>query len=197
MAHNNNVNAPNAGSIYCHQQLQPVPASPPPSLVMAAAPPPLPANLYQYLPPAYAALLAAQQHQQFVQHQQQSAVVPSQQEYAEALSAQGSRAGSFIEQDHYQAAGPSLEEMQDGGQAAHYSTVSQIEATPLTDPETGEAIFPCPFCEKSYGGKHGRSIWRRHLSNKHGIPLHVQPRKTRWDNGASRDVSLATLSSMH
>lgn len=67
--------------------------------------------------------------------------------------------------------------------AAAYSSVSQIEATPFTDPETGEAIYPCPFCDKQYGGKHARSIWRRHLSNKHDIPLNVQPRRTRWDNG--------------
>ena len=67
--------------------------------------------------------------------------------------------------------------------AQQYATVSQIEATPYTDPETGDAVYPCPFCDKSYAGKHGRSIWRRHLSNKHGIPLHIQPRRTRWDNG--------------
>lgn len=66
---------------------------------------------------------------------------------------------------------------------ARFSSVSQIEAQPTLDPKTGEAIYPCPFCDKSYGGKHARSIWRRHLSNKHGIPLNLQPRRTRWDNG--------------
>lgn len=66
---------------------------------------------------------------------------------------------------------------------ARFSSVSQIEAQPTIDPNTGEAIYPCPFCDKSYGGKHARSIWRRHLSNKHGIPLNLQPRRTRWDNG--------------
>jgi hypothetical protein len=68
-------------------------------------------------------------------------------------------------------------------EAARFSSVSQIEAQPTLDPETGEAIYPCPFCNKNYGGKHARSIWRRHLSNKHGIPLNLQPRRTRWDNG--------------
>jgi len=68
---------------------------------------------------------------------------------------------------------------------ARFSSVSQIEAQPTLDPDTGEAIYPCPFCDKNYGGKHARSIWRRHLSNKHGIPLNLQPRRTRWDNGKS------------
>jgi hypothetical protein len=66
---------------------------------------------------------------------------------------------------------------------ARFSSVSQIEAQPKLDPDTGEAVYPCPFCDKNYGGKHARSIWRRHLSNKHGIPLNLQPRRTRWDNG--------------
>lgn len=69
---------------------------------------------------------------------------------------------------------------------ARFSSVSQIEAQPTLDPETGEAVYPCPFCDKHYGGKHARSIWRRHLSNKHGIPLNLQPRRTRWDNGECR-----------
>lgn len=71
---------------------------------------------------------------------------------------------------------------------ARFSSVSQIEAQPTLDPDTGEAIYPCPFCDKSYGGKHARSIWRRHLSNKHGIPLNLQPRRTRWDNGESEII---------
>lgn len=47
--------------------------------------------------------------------------------------------------------------------------------------------FKCPHegCEKVYKGKHARSIWRRHLQDKHGIPLAQQPRRTRWDNGQS------------
>ena len=77
--------------------------------------------------------------------------------------------------------------------AQQYATVSQIEATPYTDPETGDAVYPCPFCDKSYAGKHGRSIWRRHLSNKHGIPLHIQPRRTRWDNGGCRSGLLSAF----
>ena len=64
-----------------------------------------------------------------------------------------------------------------------FSSVSQVEAQPFKDEQTGEWVYPCPFCKKEYGGKHGRSIWRRHLSNKHEIPLNVQPRRTRWDNG--------------
>ncbi|CAD6580531.1 MAG: hypothetical protein CYPHOPRED_001251 [Cyphobasidiales sp. Tagirdzhanova-0007] len=68
-----------------------------------------------------------------------------------------------------------------------FSSVSQVEAQPYMDEQTRDWIYPCPFCKKGYGGKHGRSIWRRHLSNKHEIPLNVQPRKTRWDNGVFRN----------
>lgn len=47
-------------------------------------------------------------------------------------------------------------------------------------------LFVCPHCEKRYVGKHARSIWRRHLQDKHNIPLSVQPRRTRWDRDANR-----------
>ncbi|BGP31493.1 hypothetical protein JCM10296v2_003258 [Rhodotorula toruloides] len=49
--------------------------------------------------------------------------------------------------------------------------------------------FECPHCDKKYRGKHARSIWRRHLQDKHGIPLSAQPRRTRWDNDANRPKS--------
>ncbi|GAA6061881.1 hypothetical protein JCM10212_000522 [Sporobolomyces blumeae] len=49
--------------------------------------------------------------------------------------------------------------------------------------------FKCPNCDKVYKGKHARSIWRRHLQDKHGIPLSQQPRRTRWDNDANRPKS--------
>ncbi|GAA93621.1 uncharacterized protein L969DRAFT_43494 [Mixia osmundae IAM 14324] len=54
------------------------------------------------------------------------------------------------------------------------------------DPETNERVFICSYCGKEYNGKHARSIWRRHLNDKHKIPLSQQPRKTRWDNDANR-----------
>ncbi|PKI85563.1 hypothetical protein MVES1_000505 [Malassezia vespertilionis] len=50
----------------------------------------------------------------------------------------------------------------------------------------GPNVFVCPHCEKRYTGKHARSIWRRHLQDKHAIPLAVQPRRTRWDRDANR-----------
>ncbi|KAK4052531.1 hypothetical protein OIO90_004298 [Microbotryomycetes sp. JL221] len=46
--------------------------------------------------------------------------------------------------------------------------------------------FRCAHCDKVYQGKHARSIWRRHLQDKHGIPLSQQPRRTRWDNDAGK-----------
>ncbi|PWN53651.1 hypothetical protein IE53DRAFT_383827 [Violaceomyces palustris] len=47
-------------------------------------------------------------------------------------------------------------------------------------------LFACPHCDKRYTGKHARSIWRRHLQDKHNIPLSIQPRRTRWDGDANR-----------
>lgn len=52
-------------------------------------------------------------------------------------------------------------------------------------------IFVCPHCEKRYTGKHARSIWRRHLQDKHAIPLSVQPRRTRWDRDMNRPRNAA------
>lgn len=178
-----------SGSIYNHQQLRPVPPTPPPPVLVHHHPaPPGPAldpNLYQFLPPAYAALLAAQ-HQQYVQ--QVGSAGP-----ASAYPVASTSSSAIVHHHHHPEDGSFSTGEETSNQAFtaedmpsldnQFSTVSQIEATPHIDPETGEAVFPCPFCEKSYGGKHGRSIWRRHLSNKHGIPLHIQPRKTRWDNG--------------
>lgn len=46
--------------------------------------------------------------------------------------------------------------------------------------------FSCTHCDKTYKGKHARSIWRRHLQDKHGIPLSHQPRRTRWDADVNR-----------
>lgn len=48
------------------------------------------------------------------------------------------------------------------------------------------SCFQCPYCEKRYTGKHARSIWRRHLQDKHNIPLSQQPRRTRWDGDLNR-----------
>lgn len=63
---------------------------------------------------------------------------------------------------------------------------------PAGPASSSETDFKCPNCDKIYKGKHARSIWRRHLQDKHGIPLSQQPRRTRWDNGES-DPSLDTI----
>lgn len=56
----------------------------------------------------------------------------------------------------------------------------------MDQPESEVTIYDCEYCDKTYQGKHARSIWRRHLSDKHKIPLSTQPRRTRWDNDANR-----------
>lgn len=53
----------------------------------------------------------------------------------------------------------------------------------FVDEETGEESYSCDACSKLYQGKNARSVWRRHLQDKHGVPLAMQPRKTRWDSG--------------
>lgn len=52
--------------------------------------------------------------------------------------------------------------------------------------DANSGMFACPYCDKQYLGKHARSIWRRHLQDKHSIPLSQQPRRTRWDGDANR-----------
>lgn len=52
--------------------------------------------------------------------------------------------------------------------------------------EGPNSVFACPYCDKQYLGKHARSIWRRHLQDKHSIPLSQQPRRTRWDGDVNR-----------
>lgn len=59
-------------------------------------------------------------------------------------------------------------------------------AGPASDENTP---FQCPRCDKVYKGKHARSIWRRHMQDKHGVALKDQPRRTRWDNGKSGNLS--------
>lgn len=60
------------------------------------------------------------------------------------------------------------------------------EAQDAAASEGPNGVFCCPYCDKRYAGKHARSIWRRHLQDKHAIPLSQQPRRTRWDGDANR-----------
>ncbi|WFD18010.1 hypothetical protein MCAP1_000222 [Malassezia caprae] len=67
------------------------------------------------------------------------------------------------------------------------SRQAQVKA----DGSPNENVFICPHCEKRYTGKHARSIWRRHLQDKHSIPLSLQPRRTRWDRDENRPRNAA------
>ncbi|WVQ70735.1 hypothetical protein IAR50_000257 [Cryptococcus sp. DSM 104548] len=42
-------------------------------------------------------------------------------------------------------------------------------------------LITCRACGKTYDGKNGRSVARRHLQDKHGMPLAAQSRRSRWD----------------
>ncbi|KDN41515.1 hypothetical protein K437DRAFT_172700 [Tilletiaria anomala UBC 951] len=84
-------------------------------------------------------------------------------------------ASSFAEDD--------FDESYDSGHGdASADTLGAPVAYDGSDPE----VFKCPHCDKQYTGKHARSIWRRHLQDKHSIPLSLQPRRTRWDGDANR-----------
>lgn len=48
-------------------------------------------------------------------------------------------------------------------------------------PVTGKEYYFCAKCGKEYGSDNGRSIWKRHIAEKHGVPLSSQPHKSRWD----------------
>ena len=71
----------------------------------------------------------------------------------------------------------------------------EYTANPAGPASSADVDFKCPQCDKVYRGKHARSIWRRHLQDKHGIPLSQQPRRTRWDTGASPPSSSSTAPS--
>lgn len=45
--------------------------------------------------------------------------------------------------------------------------------------------YTCRCCRKTYTGKNARSVARRHLQDKHGVPLVLQERRSRWDKSES------------
>jgi hypothetical protein len=46
--------------------------------------------------------------------------------------------------------------------------------------------YTCRLCRKTYEGRNARSVARRHLQDKHQVPLSRQQRRTRWDTGEYR-----------
>lgn len=50
--------------------------------------------------------------------------------------------------------------------------------------------YSCRACQKTYTGKNARSIARRHLQDKHNIPLSMQSRRNRWDKSEQLKDSL-------
>ncbi|KAK4685052.1 hypothetical protein P7C73_g5108, partial [Tremellales sp. Uapishka_1] len=59
---------------------------------------------------------------------------------------------------------------------------------PGTNGSTFE-MYTCRICAKTYDGKNARSVARRHLADRHGIPLAVQKRRSRWDYEPNRPQS--------
>lgn len=66
------------------------------------------------------------------------------------------------------------------------SAINQYDRENITTPGTHQSQYEqytCRVCRKTYDGKNARSVARRHLQDKHGVPLAVQERRTRWDTG--------------
>ncbi|PLW28136.1 hypothetical protein PCANC_23255 [Puccinia coronata f. sp. avenae] len=79
-----------------------------------------------------------------------------------------------------------IREEMDEPETDPFSQLSARTLALMDQPESEVTIYDCEYCDKTYQGKHARSIWRRHLSDKHKIPLSTQPRRTRWDNDVNR-----------
>ncbi|RXK38200.1 hypothetical protein M231_04484 [Tremella mesenterica] len=47
-------------------------------------------------------------------------------------------------------------------------------------------MYTCRLCAKTYDGRNARSVARRHLQDKHGLPLSMQGRRSRWDQAVDR-----------
>ena len=54
-------------------------------------------------------------------------------------------------------------------------------------------MYTCRVCARTYDGRNARSVARRHLQDKHGVPLSVQGRRSRWDDGESSGSLCAAL----
>ncbi|WVQ72911.1 hypothetical protein IAR50_002473 [Cryptococcus sp. DSM 104548] len=54
-------------------------------------------------------------------------------------------------------------------------------------------MYTCRVCSKTYDGKNARSVARRHLQDKHGVPLSVQARRSRWDYAEPKEKNTVEL----
>ncbi|KZO96019.1 hypothetical protein CALVIDRAFT_564295 [Calocera viscosa TUFC12733] len=70
--------------------------------------------------------------------------------------------------------------------AAGLSSSQRPSSGPSSAPDPATFDFPsgttkydCPWCDKSYAGPNGRSVWRRHAQEKHNLPCNS--RRSRWD----------------
>lgn len=82
---------------------------------------------------------------------------------------------------------PVLSSLPPPGLAVSATAEWDFDAHPAGPPASSTSVFQCTEdgCSKSYKGKNARSIWKRHLADKHGIGLSSQKKRTRWDSGAS------------
>ncbi|TYJ51595.1 hypothetical protein B9479_007832 [Cryptococcus floricola] len=54
-------------------------------------------------------------------------------------------------------------------------------------------MYTCRVCSKTYDGKNARSVARRHLQDKHGVPLSLQARRSRWDYAEPKEKNTPEL----
>lgn len=69
-----------------------------------------------------------------------------------------------------------------GPSGSNFGNHSAASPSPIPGQSMFE-MYTCRACRKTYDGKNARSVARRHLQDKHGIPLSKQARRTRWDLG--------------
>ncbi|KZT55512.1 hypothetical protein CALCODRAFT_556382 [Calocera cornea HHB12733] len=65
-----------------------------------------------------------------------------------------------------------------------YSGPSSAPDPATFDFPSGTTKYDCPWCDKTYAGPNGRSVWRRHAQEKHNLPCNS--RRSRWDDHPDR-----------
>ena len=91
---------------------------------------------------------------------------------------------------HVPAAQSEVKEVQDASKK--WCHVIDASGTPIMldaiRPNPNEQ-YTCRCCRKTYTGKNARSVARRHLQDKHGVPLQLQERRSRWDKSESAGLT--------
>ncbi|ORY21992.1 hypothetical protein BCR39DRAFT_562480 [Naematelia encephala] len=69
---------------------------------------------------------------------------------------------------------------------SQYNPPPEDDALAVENHRSQFEMYTCRLCRKTYDGKNARSVARRHLQDKHGVPLALQKRRSRWDGEPDR-----------